>query len=530
MWPNKRDFTIMNSEEEVLIYRQRFKKLTFRQRKDSLIDKFKGNLLRVISSSRFKNKLEPYDRFTVNKRDKEPRQQFEERIKYRDINVHKIVFFEILEIDDFDSYKKILASKFVDEAPFKSERDKDKLRDNLDKIKGSLDSIHYGGNLYYLKFKDKSKADLLESVQLGYIKTLESYFILTIEVKPSLKFYEIFQSIIDSDDYNVETIQYHKLSTILKKWKFISHSNVYQSSISQSIHNLISDLNHQVKFHITDHLKGQFYKSPLLPRIEYYHVDKIEDFEKDKLLKRFIGYSRWSFKLDDNKIHISIPDFRADNDYFLRVLKEKGHGTKQEQSSTDLTDYDWVESHYLNQSLSLPCALGAVLSKHHLEVRGLKRRVYDYINESAKKGNIKKIQFLKSSRGYINLKISLARNILLFKRFEEEFGKRTLRTFSDDIKLSLFKRIKFGSNKTNEQEDLETVFQNSFNYQIENLNKQISTLEQVFRPIEEVSIYRTNFWLQITSIGIGILAIILTADKAVEIIKSAIDWVKSIEF
>lgn len=520
----------MNSEDEVLTYRQRFKKLTFKQRKDLLIYKFKGNLLRVISSSRFKNKLEPYDKFTVNKRDKEPRQHFEERIKYRDLNVYKIIFFEVLEIDDFDSYKKIISSKFVDEGPFKSERDKDKLRDNLDKIKGSLDSIHYGGDLYYLKFKDKSKADLLGSVQLGYIKTLESYFILTIEVKPSLKFQEIFQSIIDSDDYNVETIQYHKLSTILKKWKFVSHSDIYRSSISQSIHNLMSDLNFQVKLHITDHLKGQFYKKSLLPRIEHYQVDKMEDFEKDELLKRFIGDSRWTFKLDDNKIHISIPEFRTDDDYFFKVLKEKGHGTKEEQSNSDLTDYDWVESHYLNQSLSLPCALGAILSKHHLEVRGLKRRVYDYINESSKKGITKKIQFLKASRGYINLKVSLARNILLFKRFEEEFGKRTLRTFSDGPKLSLFKRIKFGNNKTNEQEDLETVFQNSFNYQIENLNKKISTLEQVFRPIEEVSIYRTNFWLQITSIGIGILAIILTADKAIEIIKVFVDWVKAIEF
>ena len=519
----------MNSADEVLTYRQRFRRLTFKQRKDSLIAKFKENLLRVISSSWLKNKLEPYDRFTVNKRDKDPRQQFEERIKYRDINVYKILFFEVLEIDNFDSYKQILASKFVDEAPFKSERDKDELRSKLDKIKGSLDSIHYGGNLYYLKFENKAKADLLESVQLGYIKTLESYFILTIEVKPSLRFREIFQSIIDSDDYNVETIQYHKLSTILRRWKFVSHSNVHRSSISQSIYNLMLDLNYQIKFHITDHLKGQFYKNPLLPRIEHYQVEKIEDFEKDKLLKRFIGDSRWSFKLDDNKIQISIPEFRTDNDYFFRVLKEKGHGTKQEQSGSDLTDYDWVESHYLNQSLSLPCALGAVLSQHHLEVRGLKRRVYDYINDSAKRGIIKKIQFLKSSRGYINLKISLARNILLFKRFEEEFGKRTLRTFSDDTKLSLFKRIKFGS-KTNEQEDLETVFQDSFNYQIENLNKKISTLEQVFRPIEEVSIYRTNFWLQITSIGIGVLAIVLTADKAIEILISFIDWMKSIEF
>src|SRR5258705_5997640 len=118
----------MNSADEVLTYRQRFKRLTFKERKDSLIAKFKENLLRVISSSRLKNKLEPYDRFTVNKRDKDPRQQFEERIKYRDINVYKILFFEVLEIDNFDSYKQILTSKFVDEAPFKSERDKDELR------------------------------------------------------------------------------------------------------------------------------------------------------------------------------------------------------------------------------------------------------------------------------------------------------------------------------------------------------------------------------------------------------------------
>lgn len=518
----------MNSESKFLIYQQRYKKLTLRQRTDVLIEKFKDRLLRVISTTSLKNILSPYDRFTVDKRKQNLRQHFAERIKYKEFNVDKILFFEVLDIDDFDKYKDVLISKFVDEARFKSESDKDKLRDNLANIKSSLDSIHYGHDLCSLDFNNKSYADLLDRVRVGYIKTLESYFILSIEVQPSLKFREIFQLIIDSDDHVVETIQYHKISTILKRRKFVSHTNVQLSSISESIKNLISDLNHQIKFHITDYLKGQFYKNQLLPRIEHYHVSDIDDFKKDKLLTKFIGNLKWSFKSENNKIYISLPEFRTDNDNCIKVLNEKGNGRRQEKANGNSTDYDF-ESYYLDQSLSLPCSLGAVLGNHYLAVRKLKRRVYDYINESSKKGFIKKFQTLKYSRDYIDLKILLAKNILLFKRFEEEFDERTLQVFlNDNIKLSNFMRTKFGNKETNEEENLEAYFQHSFNFQIENLNKKISTLEQVFRPIEEVSIYRTNFWLQIFSIGIAVLAIILTADKAFEILLKIIHWIKSI--
>ena len=102
------------------------------------------------------SKSTKFDYFSI---ENEQRKSFgfdnESRVKYGKLELPRIKFFEALDIDDFDSYKTILLSKFPDEAPLRNEIHRESKKDNLNKIKTSLDSISYGGELSYLKFDNK---------------------------------------------------------------------------------------------------------------------------------------------------------------------------------------------------------------------------------------------------------------------------------------------------------------------------------------------------------------------------------------
>jgi len=56
-------------------------------------------------------------------------------------------------------------------------------------------------------------------------------------------------------------------------------------------------------------------------------------------------------------------------------------------------------------------------------------------------------------------------------------------------------------------------FIKNFSWQVKELDRQTRGINEVFRSIEEINVYRTNLMLQLISILIAILAIIFTFDK-----------------
>ncbi len=517
----------MSEEKNPYIYDRRFKDYSLKEKSKIFADSIKGQILRTLFKSPIGKRLNPSDYFAAKKAERETfGHDTNERFKYDKIEISRVKFFEALEIDDFDNYKSILISKSPDTSHLLFGRSKESIKEALDKIKNSLDTISYGGELFHLRFNNQKYSDLLQGASISYIKTFESYFILCIEVKPSDKFNQIFSSIVSSNEYQIETTIYNNSLKILRTGKFVKHSAVTLSNLAYSLDNLFSDLDYQVRYNITNTLKGQFYKKESLPRIEMFEVESIEDFQRDAILRHVIGNVRDSFSLDDTKIQIITRPYSNGDNYRIRVVKEKGHG-KRKESASDLTDYDKIETHDILLSLSLPCTLDAILRNHSEELNQLKRRVYDYINESAKRNFWNKILFLKYSQNYVNLKVSLAKNILTFKRFEEEFSNRNLRIFSRDLDLRSFKRAQSNNRESDENSDLKTYFESLFKSQIERLNKKIATLEQVFKPIEDLSIYRVNFWLQISSLFIGVLALILGLDKLTALFIKFYKWLIS---
>ena len=508
------------------VYESRFSNHSFRQKADVWIEKSKESVLRGLAASAFRNKLNPIDLYEIK------RNKFRELFKldeeqvpqYTGIELKTLKFFEAVEIDNFEDYVSILTNKLKDQSPWRSDLQKSSIKKQLDEIKTSFDSVSYGGEIAHQEFDGSKKNDLMQSAGIGYIKTLESYFILTIEVKPSQKFAEILKKIVAAENMGMDHLRFYGLSKILRKGIFISHTQAKMSTMAHSLSNLIGDLNHQVKINIANHLCGLFNKVSL-PRIEYYEVESMDEFQKDKKLERFIASPANAFSLDDNKIHIVASTYYRKQSGALRVIKEKGHG-KKEASKSDHTDYDWVETHYLLQSLSLPWALQAIFVQQRDEFNTLKRKVYDYIKDTSQSGILKTLNFVGYSRRYVGLKILLARGVLLFKRFEDEFGPRNLRIFSRDPSLDIFKNKTTDPHMVDKEKNLQLHFESFLTLQIKELNKNIETLQQVFKPIEDISVYRTNFWLQIISISIGIVAIIMTLDKAWEVVVKFFGWIK----
>jgi hypothetical protein len=231
------------------------------------------------------------------------------------------------------------------------------------------------------------------------------------------------------------------------------------------------------------------------------------------------GTNSWLINLgEDEQVVIQPTEYFTEDRYKLRICKQNGHGAKT-ASPSDLTNYDSLESYYLMQSVSFPFILDSILREQANNLKKLKRRVYDYIHSSAAHKFFRKILFLKFNREYSSLKFDLARSIGLFKRFEEEFSGRHWRSFTRDVSLELFKRMNIsGNDRDNETSDLESHYTTSLKWRIEELNRRIQILQEIFRPIEDLNIYRSNMWLQSISIFLAIIAIILTFDKVVRVI------------
>lgn len=514
--------------DPLYVYTKRYNENSIKFRLNELSSILKKSVLKGISKTPFRNKLYFGDRYLIKKEPSE-RALEDERIYYSDITFPKVKYFEVFNIDDFDKYRPLLLKHLKDEGPRLFKPTREKLENAFQAIKDSLNTISYDGDVAYMQFDKSDSDDLIKHVSIGYIKTRESAFILTVDVTTSQKFQDQFAAIIKSKDIQIEELIFNDLKTIIRTGIFIKHSAIHASSIGKGISDLIGDLNHQIKKNLTNKLGGTFSNSKDLPRIEYFEINSMEDFSKDKFLAMEIGYRDADFSLSDKKIKI-VTSYNFVSSNRFRIIKEKGHGKKINQSPNDLTDYDWVETYELSQALSLPCSLSAILGNQVTNLTKLKREIYDYITASANRKFYQNFTIFSWKKKYERLKIKLALSILTFKRFEEEFDNKNLNIYFHHYSdLKMF--IQNDSNSIDNMVkgiDLETSLKETFKRQIEGLNREIGILEHVFKPIEDLHVYRLNIWLQMTSLLIAILAFIFAFEKVQGFISHLVNFFKTL--
>lgn len=178
------------------------------------------------------------------------------------IKMPHLVCFEALEIDDFQNFKRTILNRFAHHQDFFDINKKEDLKKSLDEVKDNLNYTSWG-KLFTLNLSKNTddNTDLIDSVYTSYIKTYESYFILQMEVRPSEKFHEIFDTIIASKDLGLSVPHFKKWKDIIKTKRFISHETFVNSLKNHNLNELIFDLNRQVQINITKPLKGFFQRN-----------------------------------------------------------------------------------------------------------------------------------------------------------------------------------------------------------------------------------------------------------------------------
>lgn len=524
----------MQKNPSMYLYSKNYKNLTTKESINQHIYNFKRKLLIKMSNSFWKKRLDHFDMYSLKSSFSENNLLTKSNdifskptINYTNIELAELHFFEVIEIDNFDIYQRKVISKFAKEKIFFSSSEHNNLKENLSKVKDNLDVISTGA-LFSLDFRKKEikNSNLIDFVDVSYIKTKEAYFILRIEVTPNNQFKSIFQNIICQEDCSFSIIHFNSFLEILKTKRFISHENFITSMKCQSIQNLISDLNEQVKFNVTRHLKGIFHESTLskyLPSIEYYEVENIIDFHKDSNLSfNFDRGFDGPFKSSDNEIEVYLSDFNEEKVSNIQVVKKKGHGKKNAQEN-DMTDYAKLETYFLLNSLAFPCVFKAILQENKIKLNKLKRDIYDFIGDSSKTSKLRLIFFFINNRKYIQLKVKLTQVILTLNRFKSEFSKREFIFYTNHFQLSEFK----ATNPRQDSNNLLDNIINSFEFQIERLDNKTKDANNVFKSIEELNSYRTNLLLQIISIFIGLLALVFTFDKAKKLFQDFYYWISN---
>jgi len=488
-------------------YEKRY--LTRLERIDNRNHAIKQNIFDFLKKRKFTLRLiYPMDRYSYKNR--EWNQGDEEDDKSPKLELQKIMFLEVLEIDEFDRYQDKIISTFSKHANlfkfFGNEREE--LIKALSKIKESLGTISFG-RLFSLNYQkeNSSNTDLISYVQVNYLKTTESYFIIQVVVTPSKKFTDIFGKINNSVERRFDKIKYRSFWEILIQRRFVKHYNTVFSGKAVSVENLISDITSQTKSNVMKYFQGQFFKSGI-PNVQYYEISNTKDFVDSRYLRdHFQTDFDGHYTYKDEGILI-FPSIHRGNDLSTKIVKASGHGKRVDQRENDLSNYSEIETDDLLRALVFPCAFQNTLSLEEEKLKELKREIYDFGNESRK--FLSRRLTKRYYRRYVKLKQRLAHVLMITKRFEEEVTPRTLHIFTEGFDLDNFQPLRERSNQT--KNDLRTKIVNDIKEDVKRLETTTRNLNEIFKYFEELYSHRTNYILQLTSIFVAVLAIIFTFD------------------
>ncbi len=506
----------MNNSQEFFYYQPRYR--SFAERKTTFLNTNKGRLLEFVAK-RTKmvachNIWEAHNLNKINwiKKHELYSSKIDDKITiiYENLNLKRLIFFEVIDIDYFEKFRKIAISKFINNPDYLGLTKKDDIIKELSNMEDRFEWISRG-RLFYnnLNKKRNNNNDLIESVGCRYIKTNESYFILCFEVNLSDFTNKIFEKIIRQKDTSAEIPQYHSFFTIITKKMFISRYHYLPSLKVENIRNLIRDINFQVKHNYTKYFNGYFHNSKLfrlLPSIEYYEVNDIHLFNADhNLSSNFRTNCSTYFSSEDelSEIHWSFSNEKGQE--LLQVVKQ--NNKKLFDSNNDMEDF---EAHALLNSLSFSCVFSAILKEHNFQLKKLKRKVYDQIKQSKRNYFLRLFRIIGINNKYLKLKQDLINIQLTINRFENEFSNEKIILYTRGFDLNNFK---LHNPYPNEQKNFLTYSIKNFRFRLGKLESGTKKINEIFKIYEEYNAYKTNLFLQISSLIFAIIAIFFAFDK-----------------
>jgi len=493
-------------------YRSRFAKGRLRRIFNDYNNSFKKwLLLTVTKSQRLVRKYRIYDHHTLQHNAEFRFPNDEPRKAYNDIELKHLHFYDVIEIDSINE-KSIKKFKVL-----AGESKRRGFQDNSDPVgiyrsfKNAMDYISLGG-LVTVPYRGKKRRsnDYLQFVSVSFIKTMESYVVIRVDVTSSELFLSKFKEIISAEVNSQGIIHYRSYWQILTRKRFIDHQSMGTSSLSRGLDDLFYDMQHQVFQNILQYINGNFSRSRHLqkiPSMYYFEVKDLEGFHKDKKLQILFPRTFDSPFLSANgKTEVYLTELDKQNKNNLRIVRETpiDETTKEEKKSKQDIDL-----HFLLQSFAFPCAFRAKLNLQIDELNRLKRDIYDFTEYISNKRSLYVFSFFKISSMYIRLKIRLIKFVTSMKRFETEFRPADMTHYVDEEHLAAFTATK----PRKERENLLALYMSTFNYLTRKYDSSIKGIQEVFKSVEELNAFRTNLVLQVFSVVIAILALFFAFDK-----------------
>lgn len=479
-----------------------------------LFKKLNGKLLSIFD----KSKVHLYNDSRFAFKDEIP-----ELVNYTGIDIKNIHFFEVLEIDEFEKFEgrilKLVKSKANRKTQFLfSPSSISETKKKLASIKTSFDTISFG-EFFSLSFEENTdkRFSLIEFLRFSYTKTSESYFIINLEITPSKLFHGYFKKIIESEAGFIDDTYYHNIFSIIKgKW-IEKYSTVSQLK-GGNLNNLFKDLNFQTQIFLRNNFKGVFLSATeryYLPSLENFSVTNLEEFNNDSgLTEYFEKKTREIFVDESNQKEIIFPNIEKE---FYTHNAIKIITVKPENETEDYRVNEYYENRELLQSIITPWILINILNLYWNNIETLKRKVYDFIKKNSKQNYLNRFLRFFTTQKIIQLKYDLAKYRVIFTRFEKEFNPDKLSVYINRSDLSNF--LRKGSNKP--EQNLLKYFKYRVKFQLRRLEEEIKIINENFTRVEEINSFRTNLFLQYTSILLSLLALIFTFEK----VKSFFIWI-----
>lgn len=413
-----------------------------------------------------------------------------EENKIGELEVNKVIFHEILNIDKLIRSRKKILRKYFNNADYFNNLDGySSLNIKLDKILNNY-SGNSSGNLLYFDFSKKVNSDnnLINSIFVKYNKIGESFLVLSYEVKVSSLFGLIQRKIFESENTTLWEVTRFKFK--LRK-NSVSHSDGGRSlgSLSKvSLENLISDLSHQIA-NTFKFIDGHFLKNKSFPCLVLFE----KQGEKFNLFDFYNG-NNFFYQGD---IVMFPNDFKYNSSsivYYFQSLK----------FSIGVNSSDEIKK---MERKSIVNSIGVLYS---IDVF-LDQSIGDLIK---KRGDLNKFLLNQSLWIYrlfpvyfkfLKLKLYSSQIKLFYERVVNDIIPDKIFKFHFSDSINYFKSDP--NNFINKYENLEKNFLAHFNYKTKFFKKNVRLFNLVLKDFESLNNYKTNYFLQVIVILLTILTI-----------------------
>lgn len=393
-------------------------------------------------------------------------------------------FFEIIEIEELDSFKQGFKSLVSKSISVFERNDKTARLDDLDNSYKTMAS----GNLAWLNLRNNRDISLGDHLKISYLKGPQSTLIVEYEVTPSMAFLEEFKKLIISETVDVVELRFNSIYNIFKKRSIAKGLQITPYHADFYLHRLAQELNFQLKKLITSKISvGTFAKSKrfLYPCIITYRANKDAYFNKENEYNTVLGINEFdSFKTKNMEVLFNFPISNLTTKSFNSLSLFYLSNDEKIRERSELINY----------ISPLFCTVSYVklIQENILHQRKL---IFTYFRKN------KDSLFLKKA---IRLKYPITKNWLSISRikkdFKQHFYKRQLQHLPSLVNSIRGVEIEF-------RDFLWETFENITN----DITVEYQEIKSIFQEISEDNITRSNmkiqkilFWLTIVGAAVTV--------------------------